>query len=181
MRRSLLLAVMLAGCAGVAPLGIHDTRLSRDARGLIADAEDALVVTRARRADALERLAEAQRQATRGSDLGGEAAAARSAMDMHRVALGRAEVGLADAELALARARLTQTYAEAAMRHDLAVYELAPLEAETEQRRKLAQVARARHHELRLQLEEATTRWWTAYRAFVQGGGDASKPWDATQ
>ncbi len=175
--RGLFLVLWLVGCGGIAPLSIHDPRLSRDARGEIADAEDAVVVSGARLADARERLREAERRAGEGPRLAGDAGARWAEVGAQRAGLARAEVGLGESEVALARARLTLTYAQTAMRHDLAVYELPPLEAEAERRRVEVQRARGRVHELRLQLEETTTGWWSAYRAFVGDGGDAARLW----
>ncbi len=181
MRATLLGLLLCVGCGGVAPLGIHDPRLSREAQALIADAEDAVVVAVARVADARLHLREAQRGALQSPALSGDSAAAWTSMMLARSALAERRLELAGAEHALARARLTQTYAETAMRHDLRIYELGPIEAETAQRRAAILAARTRVQEGRVALDEATTRWWTAYGIFVKGGGAVWKPWEATR
>ncbi|MCB9524582.1 MAG: hypothetical protein H6702_14575 [Myxococcales bacterium] len=182
MRRTgwLLALGLLSGCGGaVVPVGVQDPRLPAAARRRVADAEDAVSVARARLAEARAEAAETARWRSRlqAEVTLGSATDALLAMAAARVALGQAEIDRGEAELAYARARLAQTYAEASVRHDLAVYELGPLTAASEGALAELQARRAATRDARLAAEQAAGTFWQAYGAHVRGGGDTRAYW----
>jgi len=179
-RMALALALLLPACGGVRPLSVGDPRLPADARRDVADAEDAVVAARARAADAEADWHAAAAFAERAADAGSRLGAAASALNQlatARLTLADAGLAVANAEQALAEARLTETYAETAMRHDLAVYELAPLNAEVESKRTEAAHLREAAQQQREALETTTQAWWTAWRQYTAGGGDSRPLW----
>jgi hypothetical protein len=172
-------ALQMSACAPtVAPLALSDARLPAEARQSIADAQDELVVAEGRLLDAEADLARAQGALTRLSaappQLGG-ALPKLEAVGSERLALRVAERGYAAADLRRARARLELMYAQTALRYDLRVYELAPLEAAATLASREALAAREALRPARARLEEALSAWWEAYRAL---GPDAARFWE---
>ncbi len=180
MRRLLVLfALLLPACGGVRPVDIHDPRLPRADRLFLADAEDAVVVARAAVADAEDRLEDVQRWRARIADAGslGAADGALQAMAAARVRLARLELDAAEAHRDLSAARLTRAYARTAMRRDLAVYELAPIDQAAEAAAARASAARDAVDQQRIALQEATTAFWQAFRQLAASGGDTRPLW----
>lgn len=177
------LAVLLLGCGPtVTPLSLHDGRLPPEARRWVADAEDAVVVARARLSDA--RIARRETAAWRGRlqaalplPGGGDVGSKLEALLEARTRFAAAQVQLGEAELDLTQARLQQAYAETAMRHDLDVYELEPIKEEVNAAQAEVGAAKAASDDAERAMSEATTAWWTAYRGFVAAGGDATALW----
>jgi hypothetical protein len=175
---ALALITLGSGCTSVTPLNVQDPRLPPAARRRVADAEDAMVVARARVAATRADAAELRRtRDVRGQADFGPASTAFSALANARVVHAEATEAVAEADLAYARDRLTLTYAETAIRHDLQVYELAPLTQAVEQRRATVTQTRRSRQDARQALELATTTWWTAWRAHVKAGGDTKALW----
>ncbi len=181
MRELWLVLLVMGGCGGidVQPLDIHDPRLPRSDRLFLADAEDAVVVARANVAEADAVRAEVERWRARRAEAGslGAADGPLDEMASARARLAGLEHEAAQADADLARARLALAYAQTAVRRDLAVYDLPPVEAATE----AAAARAAQSHEAadsaRVVLEEATGRFWTAYRGMAAGGGDTRPLW----
>lgn len=180
------LCALFIGCGpAVTPLALDDSRLPRETRRFVGDAEDAVTVARARVSDA--RAERRSRAAARDALLAAPpfpgagpamtATTQQSALADARVDLADAALEAAEAALALAEARLTLTYAESAVRHDLAVYDLAPLRARVEAARDAALAAEDTARLRRQAVEDATTAWWTAWRGYLAAGGDARAYW----
>lgn len=176
-----LLAVCasLVGCAAqrVAPLDLHDSRLPIEARRWIADAQDTLAIARARVSDARLRSIEAQSARDDGSSMPPAVATEWHALVAARVSAAAQDLKLEALELELAEHRLELAYARTAMRHDLEVYELAPLEARTEAAQRAVLGAREARQRGRIDLEKRASAWWTAWHAHAQGGGDTAAYW----
>jgi hypothetical protein len=182
MRALLVMAMCALGCGGVAPLDVQDPRLTPDARRRVADAEDAPVVARARlaaaedEASSLERWAESMRG---GGGVGGATQALVEMADA-RVAHARGEVEVKRAALTLALARRTLTYAETAIRHDLAIYPLEALRAAVDSARSQMLAVRSEQLARSNRLEQRVDAWWTAFQGHVRGGGDTRGLWTDT-
>lgn len=185
MRGAFLLALLLAGCGGRAPeVNIHDPRLPVEARQWLADAQDAVVITRAGRDEARTELDAVRRW---GAEVAGvqwpaggagvTAQAQLAALGEARLTLARLRLAAADRAIGLAEARLDLIAAETAMRHDLAVYDLAPLRQRTESAATAARAASADAERQREVALQAATAWWTTYGQYVASGGDPGALW----
>lgn len=179
------LAGVLSACGPeVRPLDIHDPRLPADARRWIADAEDEVGIARTTLREARAVAREVRRwrlRLTTGTAWSGPQAATAAQMMQQltdaRVALADREVDRARAGLDLALARRTEANATTAMRHDLAVYELAPIEARTEAAVSALRSADRAVLTQRQTVGDAETAWWAAYRGYVASGGDTRVLW----
>ncbi len=170
----------LAGCGGgVAPLSVQDPRLPAAARRRVADAEDAVVVARARVAEARAQAGQLRhwrRQVAAEVQLGAATAPLLALAD-GRLAHAAAQVSLAEAEVAHAQARRSLTYAETAVRHDLRLYALAPLQATVAERLQALQAGRRAVQDARAAAQAQAGAFWQAYHAYVRGGGDTRSFW----
>jgi hypothetical protein len=181
----LALSSVLSACGPeVRPLDIHDPRLPAEARRWIADAEDEVGIARTAlreaRAEAREFRAWRRRLATGTAWSGPQAVTAAQMMQQltdARVALADREVDRAQAALDLALARRIEANATTAMRHDLAVYELAPIEDRTEAAVSALRGADRAVLAQRQTVGDAETAWWAAYRGYVASGGDTRVLW----
>ncbi|MCB9729675.1 MAG: hypothetical protein H6746_14500 [Deltaproteobacteria bacterium] len=181
-----LWAALLAGCGGgVTMLRTDDPRLPVEARRWVADAEDGVLVARAMRdrsAGRLEATIERSHELGEEADELAQAGAGDAAEHLRqvaeaRVALARDELRLAETEVAMAEARRAQINAQTAVRHDLAVYELEPLERATEAA--LAETRRQRAHldQQRADLAQLTSAWWESYARFTAQSGQRNLLW----
>ncbi|RMG20131.1 MAG: hypothetical protein D6729_03525 [Deltaproteobacteria bacterium] len=176
----LALLFLAAGCGQhVAYLSIHDPRLPPSAQKWVADAEDQVAVATAWLDEATATLAAVQAwRASVGSlEWPGGPLAELTQMADKRVELARLEHARAQAELRLSMERRKLVNAETAMRYDLGVYDLTPLRKETERLRTEARKLDDAIEEARRALEETTTAWWKAFRAYVAGGGKTEVLW----
>ena len=182
-----VLCTLLLACGGgpqTRPFALDDPRLSTDARRWIADAEDAVVVARSRAAAAkadLETVRGWLQAMTRAPALQGPAAttttARRDELAMARIAAAEAAVTEYSALLLLTRERLVVAYAETAMRHDIAVYDLPPIQKKVKALQKGYLQARTRSRNSKQRAAEATDAWWKAWRAYVAAKNDATPFW----
>ena len=174
------------GCSGlqVDRLSLTDPRLPVDARRWVADAEDAVVISRAKRDEAVEDYAQAQAGLNSvlatGAYKGTDGAAAK--MKQETLALARVEAALqarnlANAELNLSRARLRLIYAETAMRQDISVYDMPPLQAAVDQALSVVVKLRDSHRKARQSELKATDEWWAAWQKLAAGKGDTRPFW----
>ncbi|MEE2789312.1 MAG: hypothetical protein VX589_18385 [Myxococcota bacterium] len=180
-----ILIALMSGCGpSVSRLSLTDERLPVDARRWVADAEDAVVVSGAWLADAMRSLDDANRWSQRvleappfvGS-LGATAQLHRSAMATAVVSERQAAQRLAQADLDLAKARRTLIYAETAMRHDIAVYNMPPLQALVDQKLQAVLVFRDQHRKARNKALAATDTWWATWQKFVAAKNDTRPFW----
>ncbi len=183
--RTPVLAALLAltGCGAVGPLSIDDPRLSLESRRTLAGAEDAVSVTIAAVARAEIEVLKAEERRHRYSTAvtwppaGASAASARAALADANVEQATLKLAAARALLALERAKRDQVVARLSIRHEIAAYDLEALKSRVDEARdRLAAAARAAHDysEQLLALEAA---WWTAYQAYLKGGGDKRALW----
>ena len=186
MRIGLLIFVMFAGGCGpsVTRLSLTDERLPVDARRWVADAEDAVVVAGAWLSDANRSLADAnlwnQRILESPPFVGGNGATAQ----LHRSTMASAVVNerqvaqrLAQADLDLAKARRMLIYAETAMRHDIAVYNMPPLQAFVDQKLQAVLRLRDTHRKARNKALAATDTWWATWKKYVASKNDTRPFW----
>jgi hypothetical protein len=181
------LATVLIACGGgpqTRPFALDDPRLPTDARRWIADAEDAVVVARARLATAevdLESVRAWQRAMGSAPPLTGSSAstttARRDGLALARIAHAKSMAAETSQFLTLARERLVLAYAETAMRHDIAVYDLLPLQTQVKVHQALYLEARTRSRAAQQTAVEATDAWWKAWRAYVAAKNDATPFW----
>lgn len=175
----LVLATLAVGCSsGVKPIGLHDSNVPLDARGFVADAQDAVSIARARRDDAAKdaRLTENWRSELTNAAMwpkGSEGLLkkletfADARVEMAEILLERAEL-----QLELAEAKYILATAETAMRNDIAVYDLVPLRATTEDLRGQIEKANGQVEDQRIKVDKLTMAWWESYGEFTQGGKD---------
>jgi len=178
---------LLMACGGgpqTRPFALDDPRLSTDARRWIADAEDAVVVARSRSAAAQADLASVRgwlEAMGRAPALTGPAATATTArrdeLAMARIAAAEATLKENAELLNLTRERLVLAYAETAMRHDIAVYDLPPIQKKVKLLQKLYLSARTTSRTAKQRAAEATDAWWKAWRAYVAAKNDATPFW----
>jgi hypothetical protein len=176
-----LIFIMLAtlgvgvGCgASVKPIDLHDPNIPLDARRFIADAQDAVSISRARLDDAEENYENTVRWRSELTTremwpAGSENVVAKldeftdARVKMAELLRLRAEV-----ELDLAEAKYTQATAETAMRNDIAVYDLEPIRAQSETTRNRLENVAVRIEEHRVVLDKITQEWWRVYGDFSQ-------------
>ncbi len=178
---------LLMACGGgpqTRPFALDDHRLSTDARRWIADAEDAVVVARSRSAAARADLTSVRgwlEAMGRAPALTGPAAttttARRDELAMARISAAEATVKENAELLKLTRQRLVLAYAETAMRHDIAVYDLPPIQKKVKLQQKLYLSARTKSRTAKQRAAEATDAWWKAWRAYVAAKNDATPFW----
>ncbi len=181
------IAVILGtGCGGISVdrLSLVDPRLPVDARRWVADAEDAVVVARARRNAAQSELNDArkwQSSVMAGAQFsGGEGAGLqmkRDQMAITRLQALQSGVDVANAELDLSQWRRQLIYAETAMRHDIAVYNMPPLQAAVDKSLSTVVALRERHRKDRQKALASADAWWRAWQKFTAGKNDTRPFW----
>ncbi len=192
MNRLLLLSLLLfmaSACSTqVQRLDLRNTRLPLEARRWLADTEDEVAIARARVHDADIALHE---QLSRRKHLdkkpfesgkstipeGKAASKAFATYANERVSLLELELEACIKAQSLAQQRLTQARAETAVRYDLAIYEMEPIEIEVN--RLKTSVGEIKHAvELqRSKVESAADNAWLAYTRFVEKGGVTNALW----
>ncbi len=182
----LAFGLVASACGGgVKMLDTRDERLPLAARRWVADAEDGVLVARAFRDRAQLRKDEVvARSRSLGEEAdalaasgGGDAAERLRQVADARATLARDELKLAEAELAMAEARRAQINAEAAVQHDLAVYDLAPLKRATDEALSDIRRQRSALDRERAELEQQTNAFWEAYARFTAQSGHRDLLW----
>ncbi|MDD9939650.1 MAG: hypothetical protein OXU20_01180 [Myxococcales bacterium] len=177
------LALMACGGQTVEPLDPRDATLPSETRQWIADAEDGVIVARARLQLMRERLTSERTTEERLADVrwaGGGAGPMSSASEQlseARVALAEAGVAQAELSVELAKAKYKLANAERAMLHDLERYELQPLRAEAEAVRVKLRATGDLVAKQQRAVDDAERRFWQAYAGYVRGGGKTSPYW----
>ena len=167
-------AIGATGCAtSVEPIDIHNPVISVESRRFVADAQDAVSIARSA-------LNEQQRQfqsaKQRRKDLLSDPAwkqapkAVRQSFQKlldARLELAKLRRDRAQAEVDLAEAKLTEVYAETAVRHDLETYELEPIRKDVD--RSIAKVRDAKKAigDHLLAVDRASKAWWKTYRGLL--------------
>lgn len=181
-----LLVLCASACGGqsVEPLDPRDATLPGETRQWIADAEDGVVVARARLQLMREHL-ESERTVRRrmgGIEWTGGAAGqmeeAAGQLGAARVALAEAAVKQAELAVSLAQAKYDLANAERAMLHDLASYDLQPLRDAAEAVRVQLRAESDAVVAQQKTTDRATQRFWSAYAAYVRGGGKTEVYWE---
>ncbi len=176
----LLVAFSLSACGQtVQPLSLRDPAIPLEARKLLADTQDAVSIARLKRDGALRkrrRVLEWQKDMVEERTWPKDASAAKTKLvelAVARVTLAEDELMVAEKGLALSEAKYTLLIAQTAMRNDLAIYELKPLEDDvdlirseltTSTEKLLAQIDK---------VDKLTSSWWNAYSGFVAKGGNS--------
>ena len=178
-------ALLTAGCGGlhVDRISLDDPRLPVDARQWVADAEDAVVVSGARLAEARQTvrdMVKRQQQTIASTPLTGAqgtpAQMKREQLGLARMDTAKAGFELAQAELNLSKARLQLVYAETAMRHDIDVYNMPPLQAAVDTALKSVVRWRSLHRKARSAELRATDEWWTSWQTLVRVKDSDTRP-----
>jgi hypothetical protein len=182
------LALVAAACGPrVRRLSLSDQRLPVEARRWLADAEDEVSIAAAERDQAQDSLRQAHdfeqyvsRDVNPRWPSSASASGARERLGQlvrERIRLAQIELDVAERRVALARARLVQTRAETAVRHDLASYELDPLNrAVAGAQRALGRTVEQAEAQ-RARTDEVTGAFWTAYAGYVRSGGRNDVLW----
>ncbi|MDF1562005.1 MAG: hypothetical protein P1V51_03130 [Deltaproteobacteria bacterium] len=174
-----------AACGGkqVKALSIFDERLPPDSRRWVADADDQIIVARAWRDEMRAHHADTRRwknEVVAWMEWPQKSAAARKAIDTladQRLTIAELERDKAETQFDLALAKWELVMAETAMRHDIAIYELAPLEERVKgYRAEIESIAKELETE-KLTLEKVEAEWWRAFAEFVKLGGRGEVLW----
>jgi hypothetical protein len=182
----LVLLALLSGCApkGVQQLSPRDPRLTADAGAWLADAEDEVAITAARVDDAKVELNRTRDYSKELIDrirrAGSKAQSLERTFGQYtdaRVELKARELTVAQQEYDLAWGRLKEARAETAVRYDLAVYDLAPINAEVEALRERVGGSEKYVEEQRAAVQKLASQVWQAYAQYVEQGGDAIALW----
>jgi hypothetical protein len=178
---SIMLFISLIGCQQhVRVLSLSDARLPAAAKQRIADGEDAVLIAQTQVAHAKKVLDKTVARQVRflqsAPNLGTVQNSSESLM-AQRVGLREQELKYLQADLALSRSRLRLIYAQTAMRYDLKVYNLEPLENSMKKDQKRMLRLRAQLKPARKQWETSLSTWWTAYRQWAQGSQGTHQFW----
>ncbi len=184
MIRILTLLAILGTCVAcsttVAPIDLQNKVVPLEARKFVADAQDAVSIEKARVDDArrdYEQTKVWHRSVLRNNPFAHQAALAAELERVvnARLALAALTLERAEAEHALANAKLDLVTAQTAIRNDLAIYDLEPLIARTEEARTFAQALSKEIEQKRREMDAITTQWWNAYAQSAQAG-QSTKP-----
>lgn len=175
---------MLVGIAGTTACGpavpqidLRDQTIPIEARTLVADAEDAVALARARH-DELQRELESTREWRRelmNRDWPSDANEAVRQLDRFaeaRIELARLRVERADEEIDLARAKYQLISAKTAVRHDLGIYKLDPLRERLEAREADVNEVEKALSRQRRRVAKRADQWWSAFRSLARDDGE---------
>jgi hypothetical protein len=183
-----LLSCTACGGLHVDPLSLTDPRLPVDARRWVADAEDAVVVSRARRDESARVAKDIVRwqqavltAAPFTGSKGADAKRKRDELGLDRIGAASAAYRLTEAELALSKARLQLIYAETAMRQDIAVYDMPPLQAAVDKALQSVIVHRDLHRRARETELKTTDAWWSAWQNMAKSKSDTRPFWTVSE
>lgn len=176
----LLLLTTLSACATeVEPISLRDPAVSLESRKLLADLQDAVSIARLKRDGAkrdlkatLDWQEDMIEQRAWPSQASGAVSKLKS-LAQGRIDLAELELELRQAELALAKSKYTLATAQAAMRHDLAVYELEPLRRDTDAARALVGRLLGQQEVKINEVDKLNQAWWSAYNDFINKGGNS--------
>ena len=183
MHRLLIVALVswvgLAACSRrVKPIDLHDETIPIEARRLVADAEDSIAIARANLEEAKRNLGKTRqwRDDLLNRDWPSEASSALQKLQRlasARVELADLQVEKAEQEVELAEAKYELVTAKTAIRHDLAIYELDRLRKRMTREEEDVETLGAEIASRRKRIAQLSNKWWDAYGAFVQGGGES--------
>ncbi|MEO1267982.1 MAG: hypothetical protein AAFX99_07785 [Myxococcota bacterium] len=168
---------LLTACGGVSRIDIQDPIVPIESRRLIADAEDAVSIARARYNDALRLRKEMSewsnrvRTADTSSWLTTDATTLLNQVADARLDLADLQVAHARARLRLAEAKFDLVTAETAIRHDLAVYELEPLRERSNSALERVRSLSGEVSGRRVEVNQLLGQWWQSYASAVRGQG----------
>jgi len=180
---ALLLTATACGGQTVRGLSIFDARLPPDSRRWVADADDQIIVARAWR-DEMRASHEETRhwknktvEKMKWPERSAEARKALDALADQRLTISELERSKADTQFELALSKWKQVMAETAMRHDIAIYELVPIEDNVKSLRARVEDITKKLETEKLTLEKLEATWWNAFASFVKGGGKGEVLW----
>jgi len=172
------LAILLLGasaCAGqsVKPIDIHDPVISVESRRFVADAQDAVSIARSGLDYAEQEFAAAREQRSRL--LAGDAweGVSQDVIDSFdtllkaRIRLAELRRDVAETRVDLARQKLREVYAETALRHDLAAYEMAPIRQQVDAQLEALREVNAQVAQQLLVVDQSSRAWWKSYRGLL--------------
>jgi len=180
------LLALLCACApkGVVRLSPRDPRLTADAGAWLADAEDEVAITAAKVDDAKQELtrtrAYSRELLDRIRSSGSKAQSLEKTFGQYtdaRIELKSRELTVAQQQYDLAWGRLKEARAETAVRYDLAVYDLAPINQEVEALRARVGDSEKYVEQQRAAVQKLASQVWQTYAQYVQQGGDAIALW----
>lgn len=170
-----LFSALSMGCGQkVSALSPSDSRLPAEAKQRIADAEDAVIVSQSRAADARHIFEEGQARMIafdRATPELGSATSAAQQLNRAQLMLSQLNLSYAEADVELSQARLQLVYAQTAMRYDLAVYDLYPLQARVDQKKDEVIQLRSARKKLSAELKSDLDAWWSAYQTLSKSTG----------
>ncbi len=179
----LLFTATACGGKTVRGLSIFDERLPPDSRRWVADADDQIIVARAWRDEmrAAHRETRFWKNTTVGKmkwpEKSAEARKALDALAVQRLTIAVLERNRAETQFDLALAKWEQVMAETSMRHDIAIYDLVPIENGVKSlRARIEDITKELETE-KLTLEKLEASWWRAFSSFVKGGGRGEVLW----
>ena len=164
-----------AGCGQkIRSISAADSRLPSEAKERIADAEDAVLIARSRLQDAKKVHRDAELSSDKFSRKPpnfGQATSIAKQLNAARLNLASLEQSYAEVNYKLSRSRLKLVYAQTAMRYDLAVYDLQPLNLSVDQNRASLLLLRKERKQARAKMKGLVDKWWGAYKQLAGSGG----------
>ncbi len=173
---SLVFALLsLIGCGQtIRSISAADNRLPNEAKERIADAEDAVLIARSRLQDTERAREIADQKSLKFSqqppNLGSATAIARQLISA-RLHLASLEQSYAEVNHQLSLNRLKLVYAQTAMRYDIAVYDLIPLDQSVDGARQALLQLRRERKQARSKMKTLVDQWWKAYKGLAQSTG----------
>ena len=173
-----VVAVAAVACGPrVQPIDLHDETIPIDARRLVADAEDSIEIAHAQLDEARREL---QRTIEWKEDLlerdwpskASSAISELETMASARVELEELEVERAEEHIDVAEAKFDLITAKTAIRHDLAIYELAPLRKILRREEKDVEELEGKITAMREKLAQKVDKWWASYKSYAGQGGN---------
>jgi hypothetical protein len=194
MRRVTIFAIVLAFTTGACwwgkkfkPLNPKDMSLSAETRQWVADAEDGVIAAKARRdwarvnLEDMKEWRDRMHSQTRWSKGGGALRKAAGGFMASRVKLAKLQLSHAEAALSFAKAKYKLINAERSVLHDLARYDLKPLQRRAQKYAAKMRKTRDAVWEQRQAVQRATSKFWKAYGSYSSGGGNTISFWIGRQ
>lgn len=172
---SLLISCLISACGQqIKAISAADPRLPSEAKERIADAEDAVLIARSRLQDAESSYQTAELnsdQFSRKPPNFGQATSIAKQLISARLNLASLEQSYAEVNYQLSLSRLELVYAQTAMRYDLSVYDLKPLDLAVDRHRASLLLLRKERKKSRSAMKELVDQWWGAYQQLAASGG----------
>ena len=158
----------------VRTLSASDQRLPNVAKQRIADAEDAVLISRSQYEDAQSKYESALLKSNKFNQKPpnlGQATSLAKKLHAAQLNLRSLETHYAEVDYELSKSRLELVYAQTALRYDLAVYNLDPLTKSVDRWRAALLKLRKEKKQATAQMKDLVDQWWSSYQNFAKSTG----------